>query len=202
MGVRGPMAMLLVGGCDVVYGLHGRTEPRDDAAIADAAIDGGADAIDAALVCPTDYSAFAGTPATSRYKIMVRPESWTYGLDDCRNDTPGSGITHLVVFDDVVERDAIQDALPQGGTFRAWVGYARDITGQPLLFRSVTNVALATTSSLWRTGEPDNGNAPETVVWFSNDNDGIVDARTTDPIDGYVCECDFVPTTGIEFDVD
>jgi hypothetical protein len=205
MGARWLTTMLLLGGCDLVFGLNGRTEPRMDANVVDdGAVDTTLDVADAPQ-CPVNYSALANTPPTSRYKIIVESgRAWPYALDECRNDTPGSGITHLVVFDDTVERDAVQDALPQGGTFRAWVGYARDITGQPLQFRSVTNVPLSMTSSLWRANEPDNGSGgpQETVVWFDNATQGIVDARTTDTLDGYVCECDFAPTIGFEFDVD
>ncbi len=205
MGARWLIAMLLTGGCDVVYGLEDR--PPIDARVADAdanaAIDAPVDMMIDALVCPIDYIPIAGTLATSRYRIVTDGgRNWIYALDDCRNDTPGIGFTHLVVFDDTVELDRIQKALPPMSGFLAWVGYGRDITDGPLDFRSVTNVSISDMSPLWVVGEPNNGTGNETVVWIANNNSGMVDAQTTDTVGGYVCECDFVPTIGFEFNVD
>lgn len=200
VGARWLIAMLLTSGCDRVYGLTGRTEPVIDGSVTDTEIvDGAPDVIVDAPVCPSNYTAIPG--ASSRYKILVDPtRDWIYALDDCRNDTPGSGITHLVVFDDTVELDAIRQALPNVASFRVWVGYGRDHDDPPFDFRSVTNVPLASSSNLWDGGEPDNGAGLEPVVWIERVS-GLVDARLDDPVDGYVCECDFVPTIGIEFDV-
>lgn len=198
--------LILIAGCDRVYDLSGRHPPDAaeldgtvvDAPLSDVPIDTGEQ-------CPsTTYRTIADAPARSTYRVVeTANQSWEFAFADCRNDTT-TGITHLVVFDDITELAALQHATSRpAGDWVSWAGYARNFGSLPLEFKAVTGEALSKTSNLWRIGEPDNGGAnsmnPETVVWWINDNNGIVDGRYTDNVEGYVCECDDRPTVGIEF---
>ena len=196
----GVVATLSSGGCDAVYGLSGR-----DAAVVDTATD----AIDATHEqCPADYAPIANAPAGSSYRIVeMENDRWLLGFVDCRNDTT-TGVTHLVVFDDVIELEAIKRALPpppsKGAAWVSWAGYARPPHSDPLLFSTVTGGDISSTDPLWGLSEPNNGNGngakEETVVWIGNNISGLIDAPYDKVVNGYVCECDGIPTALIDID--
>ena len=117
---------------------------------------------------------------------------------DCENDS-NTKVSHLVVFDDPSEEEALRQFIIGGGfpTFQAFTGYARDATSQggvPFQFTSVLGQPLDAASPLWETmvgeAEPDNGGTggEETITFFDTYRklaDGPANAQET-----YLCECD------------
>lgn len=86
-----------------------------------------------ASACPADYRAM-GNQAT-RYRI-IDGGTWVAAEAACEHDAPG--LTHLAVFSDDGERDAVGTALFFSGEFRrTWIGVLNDgtahtVTGEPL----------------------------------------------------------------------
>ncbi len=194
--------ILFLASCDSVFGLGGRTEP-------DARLQPDVPA----EMCGADarYEPIADTPARSPYRIVeTSPLSWAEAFDDCRNDSM-TGITHLVVFDDLIELASVRAVSPRRPkeSWYAWAGYARDHQGPALEFTAVTGQPLSTTSLLWASGEPNDGvQSPktptpreETIVWWADNNSGIVDGPYDWTVEGYICECDGQPTIDIDFDI-
>jgi hypothetical protein len=112
--------VVVLGGCDLVYGLGDRVEPID------AAIDG----CDRVLACVGRLRArheqrsvhvLRGDRRTGRLPRR-RVVWWSVAFSDCRDDSM-TGITHLIVFDDVTELAFVKAASPtRPGVRRRSVG--------------------------------------------------------------------------------
>lgn len=137
--------------------------------------------------CPLDYARF-GTE-TTRHRIVTTNSQWGPAQADCLDDTP-EGITHLAVIDSFTEIDSIYTVAEPGQNL--WVGYARDLTGDPFTFFAVTGEPLDPASSLWAGNEPNNFGGDENAVLLEDrgfNDDGA------DQNHDYVCECDGRQTT-------
>ncbi len=170
--------VITLAGCDQGFGLAPVTQDADPES------------------CPAQgYAAIPG--GSTLYRIGLEPHDWLYANEDCRKDSE-TGVTHLAVFDGIVELDAVRDAvsaaMPGQLTWRASVGYGRDRMSDPTAFYAVTGEPIPLDSTLWTLGEPNNGRGlydePVTHIGF--------EYRLTDsPVPGdpslYVCECDRVP---------
>ncbi|MCX5747229.1 MAG: C-type lectin domain-containing protein [Proteobacteria bacterium] len=174
------MLLVLAPGCDRVFGLT-ELSPPVDAATSDANLDANLDN------CPSGYAPIVG--GATRYRFVTELQNWEFAHDDCANDT-SVAITHLVEFDDQAELDAVRAAFPVLAPWEAWVGYARDLAGDPHVFHGTTGVLLPLGSPVWAGGEPDNSAGDEVVTFFGNNFD-VVDGPRPTPY-RYVCECDGV----------
>jgi len=193
--VRLGCALAAIGllGCDVVFRLDDLV--IDDAAVPDIAIDAGE-------ACRADYSVVSDTAPGSKYRFVNSITTWADAEADCENDSL-TNITHLVVFDDLLELRGVRNyviaevVFETGGAFQAFAGYGRNLADDWQQFYAVTGEALPKTGPPWHTVEPNNGSGgtPEPVVFFSREYD-LMDAPTT--FTGtYVCECDHRSVTKV-----
>ncbi len=169
------MLLALTPGCDRVLGLDDRTP------LLDAAFDANLDR------CPASYAPIIG--GATRYRFVAEVHDWSFAHDDCADDSVPE-ITHLVELDDQAELDAVRAAVPVLPPWEAWVGYARDLSGDPFVFHGTTGAPLLLGSPIWAGGEPNNGLGEEVVTYFGHNFD-VADAPRTLRV-GYLCECDGV----------
>jgi len=167
--------LAVLAGCDQVYGLDRDGEP-----------------------CPADYLPIAGAGA---YKIVVEDTRWLLADAKCKRDT-ATAITHLVVFEDVVELGLVREAVDAQEPWEVAVGYARDATGDRTRFTAVTGAALEPDSPLWDVGEPngtftdpDTNKVYEESIGLTSNFLQLFDAPPMYPLEGFVCECDGEPAT-------
>jgi hypothetical protein len=168
-------------GCDRVLGL-GPIVPDPDAPIDEP--------------CPADFGPITGAPPTSRYLYSAVPLVWQYAETTCEMATT-TKITHLVVFDDMVEITMLGAFIQTQGLAidrHVQAGFARDTGSDPNVFFAVTGAEVDAGNPLWQMGEP-NGAPPneETTTWF----DGyhlLTDGLWSLP-QAYLCECDHHPVT-------
>ena len=134
--------------------------------------------------CPDTYTNVA--KERTLYRLVVAPTAkWLDAQADCVDDSP-KPITHLMVVDEFTEIDSIYTISPK--TRQLWIGYARDLRGDPKQFFAVTGAPLDPTSSLWAGMEPNNNmNSGETAVDL--EDRGFNDTGP-DGMKAYVCECD------------
>lgn len=184
----GPIVVVAVCGCDVVFRID--RVPRMDASIE----------IDAGEPCRADYEMVNNAPPDSRYFFSDMFLSWAAAEEDCEDDSI-TGITHLVVIDDLTELRAVRSfviakRIEQTGVggFDAWAGHARDAaSAMPLQFFAVTGEPLPASGPPWELNEPNNLGSNEPVVWF-NDHFDLIDGATSLRLQS-VCECDHRPVT-------
>ncbi len=139
--------VVALAGCAFQPTGHGDGGADDDTDRDGAAVDG-ADPVDArdvdardvdarpsfdASVCPGDYRGIGDQP--TRYR-MIDGGTWAAAEVACKLHAPG--LTHLAVFSDDGERDAVGTVLFFSGEFRrTWIGVlndgngARTVTGEP-----------------------------------------------------------------------
>lgn len=137
--------------------------------------------------CPSGYDAVLGAP--SRYRYTNLDTAWADAAQACAADTPDA-ITHLVVYDDFRELEAVRDGVPFPFD-RLWAGFARDDGTDPTVFFAVTGGRLDRTSPLWEPGEPTGGSE---LATFVGDGFDLTDGPHDDS-HPYICECDGNPAT-------
>jgi hypothetical protein len=171
-GVLRPLLVLLLCGCGRIdFGL-GRG-PSDAMAPGD-----GATSIDAPRLmldagqCPAMYQRVA----TSCYRVAGSSAGWVTGEQLCEADAQGA---HLVVIDDVTERNAIMANL--GIAVTTWIGTSKRATAN---YRTVTD--MAPYLALGTQTEPSED-------CLSIQSDGLMYLHTCGDMDRYICEYDGIP---------
>jgi len=185
--------ILLLGGCDRVFGLIPLGEPTHEVD-ATTTIDA-----PAPTACPASYTiTLPPAVSTSMYRLELGLlDQWDNAADDCERDsmTPGS-YTHLVVLSNDRERELLNQLLPAQDM---WIGLA-DIRFD-MEFEWVTAESTGGYPALelppWEPLDP------------HRDGAGCVTIRNTDPqllgtlgdnqcVDRLtsICECDGYPDTG------
>lgn len=159
--------LVALAGCDQVFGLERDTIP-----------------------CPPEYRAVAG----GMYRFVYEPAEWLIADAKCRSHATGA--THLVVFDDLLEQQAVLAAVDLPAPWEVAVGYGRDAQSDRRTFYAVTGEVLLEESPLWAVNEPDgplvdtNGKEIEESIVLSSNFLSLFDAPPKFGIDGYICECD------------
>ena len=169
------LALLLLGGCDSLFNLEPVTLPPDAREI-DAAVDAPPEA------CPSSYTAIG----SSSYFFVPEVSTWQAAEALCERDTV-TRISHLVVFKDVAEMQAVRSAVTTPNlTWQVWAGYSRPMLDDTKLYYAVTGDTIDSSSPLWNAGEPNGGD--ETATFFQSTG-GMIDTNR-----GYflpsLCECD------------
>ncbi len=172
------LALLLLGGCDSLFNLDPVTLPPDAREL-DAAIDAVSEA------CPSVYSPIG----TSSYFFVPDVATWEAAEVLCERDTE-THITHLVVFDDAAEMQAVRAIVTTPNlSWQVWAGYSRPKLDATKLYYEVTGGTIDAASPLWNVGEPNAGD--ETATFFQATG-GMIDTNA-----GYflpsLCECDHKP---------
>ena len=191
-------ALVVGGGCDVVFGLDEPGEARGDrdAGARDGALDDGALAVDAPPDAPEVLpgcwatSQVVGTLPASKYRLGPGAESWAAAKARCEVDG-----AHLVVVSHLdsewaqlgLAGGAFVSPFWTGATDAANEGVWASVTGEPVQLGAF---------SAWTAGEPNAGTATEDcAVSFANlgANLGLYDAdcASTQPA---LCECE-LPVT-------
>jgi len=136
-------------------------------------------AVDATLdadLCPAGYVTIPGAP--SRYRVGTIIRNWLDAEKDCEHD----GFAHLAILDSDSERDAVRGAV-QG---ERWLGVT-DIVKEDE-FLKVTGGAA--TYLPWLGGEPNNQFNEDCVELKA----GGFNDEGCGALQGYVCECDGLPS--------
>ncbi len=146
--------------------------------------------------CPETYNRDLGN-ASSRYRLITTEANvWTQAAA-CAQDLPGA--THLVVIDDVAERDALRGSLSSLPFFPslAFVGIVQDPAATDPAAGWIHFDGRPVASTLWAANQPDNNSQPETAVHanaaqIAKGNPALADAVGTHQAQAF-CECDGVP---------
>ena len=142
----------------------GAPDARADARLPDAPI---------VLMCPPGYAPIANAPALYRY--AGTGDDWLAAEQDCEDD--GAGVSHLVVFDNTAERNAVDNAIVDD----FWIGISdRNTEGTWIAVNGQANPV---------TGGLGGGNTQRNCARVKNSNGSIEDQECID-VDAYVCECD------------
>lgn len=168
-------------GCDVVFGLDPAT------------IDGAPPE-----ACPATYDRMIAGKA---YRYREDPREWAQADEDCR-DHSATGVTHLPVFDDLDELQAFRAARAAIQSEPLWVspvGYARDRSGNPQVFRAVTGGVITRASPLWAINEPTGGATGEETATYVGWDVPLFDAPPlwVNGPEEYLCQCDGVRATEV-----
>lgn len=188
--VRAAVIVLLLGGCDRVFGLVPLEARPPDAAV-DAST----------LQCPISYDLTVdGYP--SRYRFVTAATTWDAAEVACASDTSAS--THLVVLDDDDERLGLVATLTMAGsTSSVWIGLSDRVTEDAFLWVTAQPVGVPPRANPpWPIGQPDDMNGGQDCVRIQ----GATSAAPTLFDDGecssqfdYVCECDGYPPAPANF---
>lgn len=145
---------------------------------------------DGIIACPIGYSDM-GLGGSSQYKLSTADRQGFGGNTSggaamaCAGGSQGSGITHLVVFDDQEEFDGLRTLNTQ---FR-WVGHRRSTPNDPFIPVSLQSPGTfpPSTGSPWATNEPD---VADLCMAIDQRNGGQLTALDCTFEAEYICECD------------
>ena len=198
------LSVLVLAGCDSLFGLTHLHDRSKDAAVTDGLIDTSAQAVDAAPDSrPLDafvqkgcselgYALQVASSTTFYRNSGTAQGTWLEAELDCEDDSTAPNLvrTHLVVLSSDVEASNVYSGVmfsnaPNG----FWVGLSdRVVSGN---FKWVTDQPTgyppAATGSPWASGEPSNGAGEDCV--FDTAQVTMHDGPCTEKRH-YACECD------------
>jgi hypothetical protein len=124
--------------------------------------------------CPSSYLPITGAPA--RYRVVENLVLWLTAEQDCEDDGGGS---HLVIFDDMAERDAV--VAGRNGDY--WIGITDRVDEG--MWRAVTGQTTFFTGG----AAPGNNTTDCGLVDITG---GTITSQSCFADDSYICECDGV----------
>jgi hypothetical protein len=191
--VRWLALLFLVGGCDALFRIDAVPNPRADAA-PDGAImpvdvlpeDAMADAMPQRLQgCPPSYSTI--NIELTKYRIVNPTVDWQTAASLCAADRGNyEKYTHLVVFDDDLERSRV-NALVSGSIM--WIGLV-DIRVENAYEWVSSENPVYPPSFAWQNGAPDTTPGADCGEMLGNADLQMTGCST---LQRYICECDDFP---------
>lgn len=193
--MRWLVLLLVVGGCDALF----RIDPVPNPARADAAVDGMVLPIDApaadAMIdampnriagCPPSYG-IINIEAT-KYRVVNSVVGWQTAQALCVADRGNyEKYTHLVVFDDDLERSRV-NALVSGTVM--WIGLADIRVDNAYEWVSTENPVYPPTNA-FQNGMPDTTSGADCGAMLGNSDLQMYGCST---LYRYICECDDYPS--------
>jgi hypothetical protein len=183
------LLVLLVTGCDQLFGLPHVASTAVDAGMQPHSGDTGVDV--PAPTCSLEYD-LALDGSVSRYRVATALATWDAAEVACEVDSTGN--THLAVLDDDNERLALTSALVgRGMTGSMWIGLTDRINEGSYQWVTPQEVAYPPmTSPPWGAGQPDGAEAQNCVRIQGSTglSPTMLDDSECASSFSYVCECD------------